>query len=104
MIGTHAAYDLRYPSKFAIYAGDKGLDSNLRHRLETQGGIATYNHYDNAVVYHDYVLGRIFRSSISHEVSTVTYLSDHGDAVGETSAFFGHAEGVAPKQIYEVPL
>jgi glucan phosphoethanolaminetransferase (alkaline phosphatase superfamily) len=35
---------------------------------------------------------------------SVIYLSDHGEALGETGQFTGHIDGPAPKQVYEIRL
>jgi heptose-I-phosphate ethanolaminephosphotransferase len=36
--------------------------------------------------------------------ATVTFLSDHGEAVGEKDSWFGHFDGPAPSQVYRIPL
>jgi heptose-I-phosphate ethanolaminephosphotransferase len=35
---------------------------------------------------------------------SLTYVSDHGEALGESSGFFGHVDGPMPKQVYQIPL
>ncbi len=35
---------------------------------------------------------------------TITYISDHGEAVGENGWSFGHVDAPAPKQVYQIPL
>jgi len=66
---------------------------------------ARFNAYDNAVLYNDHVVAEIIEAARgAGGRTTVTYLSDHGEALGEISDFVTHIDGRAPRQVYEIPL
>jgi heptose-I-phosphate ethanolaminephosphotransferase len=64
----------------------------------------SFNSYDNSVLYNDHLVAEIIREAMKLERATVTYLSDHGEALMETSDYWGHHDGLGPRQIYQVPL
>lgn len=102
LLGAHADYTLRYPPAFERFT-DTPLPATPRILLGTE--VDRFNAYDNAVLYTDHVVGQII--SAAREAggnATVTFLSDHGEALGETSDFFTHIDGRAPRQVYEIPL
>jgi heptose-I-phosphate ethanolaminephosphotransferase len=103
LMGTHHAYDLRYPNEFARF-DHIGFDEGALHIGAGDPRIARYNQYDNAVLYNDYILGEIIKLVKGAGRTTLTYLSDHGEALGETSGIFGHFDGTMPRQVYDIPL
>jgi glucan phosphoethanolaminetransferase (alkaline phosphatase superfamily) len=103
LMGTHHAYDLRYPNEFARF-DHMGFDEGTLHMGAGDPRIARYNQYDNAVLYNDYILGEIIKLVKGAGRTTLTYLSDHGEALGETSGIFGHFDGTMPRQVYDIPL
>ncbi len=64
LMGTHAVYTDRYPAKYDIF----------------EGNTTRVNSYDNAILYNDFVLSRIYDkvSAYPHFMSYV-YVSDHGE-------------------------
>jgi heptose-I-phosphate ethanolaminephosphotransferase len=57
-----------------------------------------------AVLYNDQVVYAIL--NMIHDSTkdySVIYLSDHGEALGETGQLTGHIDGPAPKQVYQIP-
>jgi heptose-I-phosphate ethanolaminephosphotransferase len=94
LIGTHTAYDLRYPTSF----------SRFDDAPVPPGVIMRYNHYDNAVLYQDHLLAEMIGMLDASGRSTLTFLSDHGEALGEDEGVVGHADGPMPRQVYEVPV
>ena len=102
LLGAHADYALRYPPAFERFA-DAPMPATPRILLGTE--VDRYNAYDNAVLYTDHVVGEIIAAARAAGGSaSVTFLSDHGEALGETSDFFTHIDGRAPRQVYEIPL
>jgi heptose-I-phosphate ethanolaminephosphotransferase len=111
LLGTHAAYDLRFPPEFRAFRTNDGLDGKI---LEKRGlldnlfrgsRIELSNAYDNAVLYNDTVVSKIIQMIRASETNySIVYLSDHGEALGEDGRFVGHIDDVAPKQVYQIPL
>lgn len=102
LLGTHSNYTLRYPAGFARFDRQPRPPTP---RLLTGHDAARFDAYDNAVLYNDTVVAEIIetaRAAGGH--ATVTYLSDHGESLGEISDFVTHIDGRAPRQVYEIPL
>jgi len=111
LIGTHTAYDLRFPAEFGQFTTEAGLNDRilarreLAHYLFRGSRIELSNAYDNAVLYNDQVVYAMLNmiENLTKDYSVI-YLSDHGDALGEKGQFVGHIDGPAPKQVYQIPL
>jgi heptose-I-phosphate ethanolaminephosphotransferase len=91
LIGTHDAYDLRFPAEFGNFKTEAGLNG----RILVRRGLADYlfrgsrielsNAYDNAVLYNDKIVYAML--NMMHDSTkdySVIYLPDHGEALGET--------------------
>jgi heptose-I-phosphate ethanolaminephosphotransferase len=104
LLGTHAQYELRFPPDWPAFTGTSGADPRFLQRDPSPSKIAQYNNYDTAVHYNDSIISSIVRRLSNAGRGTLTYLSDHGESLGETSDFRGHIDGVAPQQIYQIPL
>ncbi len=92
LIGTHAAYDRRYPPAYdqfdAASVAAKGRDF-----LNTDRN-AQISFYDNAVLYNDHIVAEIIeRIRRQEQNGYVLYLSDHGEEVFEQRNFAGHVNG-----------
>jgi heptose-I-phosphate ethanolaminephosphotransferase len=98
-LGTHLLYGDRYPKDYVQFDGQS--PSNFSHPQANRRS----NDYDNAILYHDYILKNIFEKvrDIRHPVYVV-YFSDHGEEVYETVDFSGHSEENPTKAMYEVPF
>ena len=104
LLGNHHAYDLRYPAQFQKFDGLAGVDERFKRKKPSAWNIWTYNSYDNAVYYNDFVVSEIINAARQLERATVTFLSDHGESVGEEADYFGHLSEAGPRQVFEIPL
>ncbi len=98
-LGTHLLYADRYPEQFQQFEGQS--PSNFNHPQANQRS----NDYDNAILYHDYILKTVFEKiqDVNHPVYII-YFSDHGEEVYESLDFSGHSEENPTKAMYEVPF
>lgn len=102
LLGAHSDYTLRYPAGFDKFSG---APLPPTPRALTSRDAQLFNAYDNAVLYNDHIVGEIIAAAhAADKHATVTFLSDHGEALGEISDFFTHIDGRAPRQVYEIPL
>lgn len=103
LLGTHVQYENRYPKKYNIFK-----DTQIPLLIYPSNDIIkTINHYDNAVLYNDYIVSEIIReldNQTKEELSSLIYLSDHGEDVFETVDMAGHSESIASKPMYQVPF
>lgn len=77
LLGTHMDYRYRYPNDYAHFNDRQGVPGKL-----TDDQVQTYNFYDNAVRYNDYVVSSLIkRYSASSPNGFLLYLSDHGEDV-----------------------
>jgi heptose-I-phosphate ethanolaminephosphotransferase len=97
LMGAHMIYDRRYPEEFAQFNDHQGVPERVAN-------LVRYNSYDNAVLYNDFIISEIIKLFRNVEYGTLTFLSDHGQVLGETSDFWGHIDGPMPRQGYQVPL
>ena len=70
LMGNHGSYDQRYPKKFSEFGNKKTID-----------------HYDNSMLYNDYVVSRIYEKvkKIPY-FQAMIYCADHADAVDQNLA------------------
>lgn len=98
LIGTHRAYNKRYPEKFNVFS--KKVENEFSNRASE-----FINQYDNAVLYNDYVVREIIEKvRATQKNSFVVYFSDHGDDVFDTQNFVGHFGGKSSKPMYDIPF
>jgi len=97
--GTHMLYENRYPEDEQVF-----LDTpNIAYKSEDN--FRTVNHYDNAVLYTDFIIYNIIQKIKGlNTKSTVLYLSDHGEELFQDADFSGHNEDVATKSMYDIPF
>lgn len=95
LMGTHAKYAFRYPESYGFYPTN--LDDHKQN---------TVNHYDNAVVYNDYIIRSIIEKlRLLNMPSSLTYFSDHGEEVYDEIDFVGHpANGIFTLNLVEIPF
>jgi heptose-I-phosphate ethanolaminephosphotransferase len=95
LMGAHGNYKLRYPPEFQHFY-DKNANSKQ----------AIVNHYDNAVVYTDYMIYEIIQRVKKQKVkSFVLYFSDHGEEVYDSIDFAGHTPNqLISKNMLEIPF
>ncbi|WP_230530780.1 phosphoethanolamine transferase [Microvirga roseola] len=104
LLGTHEGYDLRYPAEYQVFNDLAGMDARFVAYGHNEWRIGVYNAYDNANLYNDHIVSEIIREAKKIDRVTVTYLSDHGEVVGEGTSMFGHLDDRGPRQMYEIPL
>ena len=101
LIGTHSRYDYRYPKKFAKFDNQK-VDIKLDEKNTN-----TYNNYDNAVYYNDFVISKLIETvkTIDHN-GALLYLSDHGEEVFDDEKLnkMGRNEGTPTSSMYTIPF
>ncbi|GEA08686.1 hypothetical protein KUL42_34470 [Alteromonas sp. KUL42] len=101
MIGSHGpTYYLRYPPEFARFLPDCP-SSDIQHCSEEQ----LINTYDNTIVYTDYIIGQVIEMLSDVPDSSMLYVSDHGESLGENGIFLhGFPYSLAPEAQTHVPL
>ncbi len=102
--GSHPPYYLRYPAAFERWPEQAEVPETVPRRNDPAFDRAPYNRYDNAVLHSDHLIGRLLDLAAKYEVATVTYFSDHGQNLGETSPHLGHSLDEGPRQGFTVPV
>ena len=99
LIGTHHNYENRYPPSFNVFNGM--VNSNFRSDAIAE----KINHYDNAVLYNDFVLNAVIdRLKTLNANSFMLFLSDHGEELYTDLNIAGHNEDTPTKSMYEIPF
>lgn len=102
LLGTHASYINRYPTKFSVFKDFKGIESQLQL---TESKKTIINHYDNAVLYNDYIVFTFIEQlKKQKDISCLFYFSDHGEEVYDSIDFAGHAMANFTNNMYEIPF
>jgi len=107
LMGSHPAYDYRYPKKFGIFTflfNDKVI-SDLSDQGRYRAALIFRNLYDNTIIYSDYVryqILNIIKKSKQKKDTTFVYHPDHGQDVCHNSNFSGH--NYRAKQQWDVPM
>ena len=95
LLGTHAAYYMRYPKNFKKFDPDLKLSKDPK-----------VDHYDNAVLYNDHIVREIINiTKARDQKSFVLYFSDHGEEVFDEIDYAGHSiDQNITKNMFEVPF
>ena len=102
LLGTHVNYDYRYPQEFAKFSGREGTPPGLN-----DDQLKTYNSYDNAVLYNDFVVSSIIKQfGATDPNGFLLYLSDHGEDVYDSGKHdtLGRNEGRPTAPMYTIPF
>jgi heptose-I-phosphate ethanolaminephosphotransferase len=102
LLGTHMDYRYRYPDEFAYFKDRQGVPSAL-----SDDQVETYNFYDNAVRYNDFVVSNLIkRYSESNANGFMLYLSDHGEDVYSSGNHdrLGRNETAPTRPMYTIPF
>lgn len=102
LLGTHMDYRYRYPDAYKHFTDRKGAPAAL-----TDDQVQTYNFYDNAVRYNDFVVSSLIKQySASTPNGFLMYLSDHGEEVYSSGDHdrLGRNEGAPTRPMYTVPF
>jgi len=102
LLGTHMDYRYRYPEEFAYFKDRQGVPSAL-----SDDQVETYNFYDNAVRYNDFVVSSLIkRYAESSANGFMVYLSDHGEDVYSSGNHdrLGRNEMAPTRPMYTIPF
>ncbi|MGH8385774.1 MAG: phosphoethanolamine transferase CptA [Pseudomonas sp.] len=80
LLGTHMSYQYRYPSTFDKFKDRNGVPAGVR-----DDQLPTYNSYDNAVLYNDFVVSSLIKDYAKSDPNGfLLYLSDHSEEMFST--------------------
>ncbi|AIN57116.1 phosphoethanolamine transferase CptA [Pseudomonas soli] len=102
LLGTHMDYRYRYPAQFDHFKDATGAPAALAPEQ-----VRTYNFYDNAVRYNDFVVSDLIkRYSASTPNGFLLYLSDHGEDVYSSGNHdrLGRNEANPTRPMYTIPF
>jgi heptose-I-phosphate ethanolaminephosphotransferase len=102
LLGTHMSYKYRYPAEFAQFTDRQGVPEWV-----TDDQLPTYNSYDNAVLYNDFVVSSLIEQFAATKPNGfLLYLSDHGEAVFDSpeGSVLGRNEGKPTAPMYTIPF
>ncbi|CDF86033.1 Phosphoethanolamine transferase CptA [Pseudomonas knackmussii B13] len=102
LLGTHMDYRYRYPDEFARFNDRKGMPSGL-----SDDQAQTYNFYDNAVLYNDFVVSNLIKRYAGTDPNGfLLYLSDHGEEVFSSGKHdrLGRNENAPTRPMYTIPF
>ena len=102
LLGTHMSYQYRYPPTFDKFKDRTGVPPGVR-----DDQVPTYNSYDNAVLYNDFVVSSLIKDYAKSDPNGfLLYLSDHGedvfDSVGHST--LGRNENKPTAPMYTIPF
>ncbi|WP_236192935.1 phosphoethanolamine transferase CptA [Pseudomonas glycinae] len=102
LLGTHMSYQYRYPPSFDKFQDRNGVPAGVR-----DDQVPTYNSYDNAVLYNDFVVSSLIKDYAKSDPNGfLLYLSDHGedvfDSVGHGT--LGRNENKPTAPMYTIPF
>ena len=100
LMGSHQAYEERYPKTFNYFTTRDYTDS-----IENQR--ASLAHYDNTILYNDFIINEIIKLFKNNE-TIIIYTSDHGEDLFQSNPnFAGHGiinNEKSEKIIKEIPF
>ena len=102
LLGTHMAYQYRYPPSFDQFTGREGVPAGI-----DDSKLPLYNSYDNAVLYNDFVVSSLIKTySKADPNGFLLYLSDHGEDVYDSPGHnvLGRNEAKPTIPMYTVPF
>jgi heptose-I-phosphate ethanolaminephosphotransferase len=102
LLGTHMSYKYRYPAEFDQFVDRQGVPEWV-----TDDQLPTYNSYDNAVLYNDFVVASLIEQFAATKPNGfLLYLSDHGEAVFDSpeGSVLGRNEGKPTAPMYTIPF
>ncbi|MDR1461430.1 MAG: phosphoethanolamine--lipid A transferase [Campylobacteraceae bacterium] len=101
-IGSHGpAYYKRYPDEFK-----KFMPTCETADIQKCSKEETINTYDNTILYTDYIVSKTIDTIKKFSFrSSVLYVSDHGESLGENNIYLhGFPYKIAPKEQLQVPM
>jgi glucan phosphoethanolaminetransferase (alkaline phosphatase superfamily) len=102
VIGSHWAYDTRYPPGFEPFGS--GVPLSYEDAISGKPDQHVVDAYDNSVAYSDWFLSELIDEARKLAVpATVTYISDHGEDIYALDGRSGHGAPVYSKHQYDIP-
>ncbi|MDD0981627.1 phosphoethanolamine transferase CptA [Pseudomonas shahriarae] len=102
LLGTHMSYQYRYPPSFDTFTDRQGVPDAV-----SDDQLPTYNSYDNAVRYNDFVVSSLIKDYAKTDPNGfLLYLSDHGEDVFDSAGHdtLGRNEGKPTAPMYTIPF
>ncbi|WLG65063.1 phosphoethanolamine transferase CptA [Pseudomonas sp. FP1762] len=102
LLGTHMSYQYRYPPTFDKFKDRQGVPAGVR-----DDQVPTYNSYDNAVLYNDFVVSSLIKDYAKTDPNGfLLYLSDHGEDVFDSAGhgMLGRNENKPTAPMYTIPF
>lgn len=102
LLGTHMSYQYRYPPSFDKFTDREGVPASI-----SDDQLPTYNSYDNAVLYNDFVVSSLIKDYAKTDPNGfLLYLSDHGEDVFDSTGHstLGRNEGKPTAPMYTIPF
>ena len=102
LLGTHMSYQYRYPPTFDKFTDREGVPAGV-----SDAQLPTYNSYDNAVLYNDFVVSSLIKDYARTDPNGfLLYLSDHGEDVFDSAGHdtLGRNEGKPTAPMYTIPF
>ena len=102
LLGTHMSYQYRYPPEYERFTDHSGAPAHVR-----EDQLPTYNAYDNAVLYNDFVVSSLIkRFAATDPNGFLLYLADHGEAVFDApkAEVLGRNEAAPTDPMYTIPF
>ncbi|EJN25032.1 putative membrane-associated, metal-dependent hydrolase [Pseudomonas sp. GM78] len=102
LLGTHMSYQYRYPATFDKFKDRNGVPAGVR-----DDQLPTYNSYDNAVLYNDFVVSSLIKDFAKSDPNGfLFYLSDHGEDVFDSPGHgtLGRNENKPTAPMYTIPF
>ena len=102
LLGTHMSYQYRYPPTFDKFTDRQDVPAGVR-----DDQVPTYNSYDNAVLYNDFVVSSLIKDYAKTDPNGfLLYLSDHGEDVFDSAGHntLGRNESKPTAPMYTIPF
>ncbi|MCP2072211.1 UNVERIFIED_ORG: heptose-I-phosphate ethanolaminephosphotransferase [Pseudomonas lini] len=102
LLGTHMSYQYRYPPTFNKFTDRQGVPAGV-----SDDQVPTYNSYDNAVLYNDFVVSSLIKDYAKTDPNGfLLYLSDHGEDVFDSQGHntLGRNEAKPTAPMYTIPF
>lgn len=103
LMGNHAKYYNRYPLSFAHFSEEDMLCLPQNGDFVSPTSVLENMHYDNSVLYGDYVLNAIIERFANSD-SIVIFFSDHGEEIYDFRDFIGHSDSKISRFLVEIPF